>query len=171
MDNAMKLKPKKRKGQLSPLESRDGNRRTGRRSKLTEEVGNIILNAIAIGAGHSTACQAAGIGKSTLYSWLQRGEAQEMGLFRDLLDAVRHIEAKRECEALAHIAQAAEDDWRAAAWFLARRYPERWGRTTTRLGRTEMKVIASPISLTKEELAVAQALATDLERFSAVADQ
>jgi hypothetical protein len=160
-----------RKAKNRSTVSRHGFSPIGRKPKLTDEAAKRILDAILMGATHATACRAARIGKSTFYSWLQKGEHEAGGLFRDFLDAVRRVEAQRECEALAHIAQAAEHDWRAAAWFLARRYPGRWGRTTTRLGRTEMKVIESPISLTKEELAVAQALATDLERFSAVADQ
>lgn len=37
-------------------------------------------------------------------------------------------EATSEARLLIYVAQAARSSWRAAAWLLERRYPERWGR-------------------------------------------
>ncbi len=101
--------------------------RTGRKCKLTDEPVRRILDVLATGGTHRTACRAAGISTSTFYSWLERGEREPSGPFPEFLEAVRQVEAQREIEALATISKAAAEDWRAAAWYLSRRYPERWG--------------------------------------------
>lgn len=144
-------------------ESRNLGRRTGRKLKLTDEVANRVLDAIALGATHKTACRAAGIGTSTFYSWLQKGLQGESGPFLEFRDAVHMVEAKRECEALACIYEAEKADWRAAAWFLSRRHPERWGRGRTRL-RSRSAETEPGINLSSESVALGEALAADLER-------
>jgi hypothetical protein len=71
---------------------------------------------------------------------------------------------------LRHIAEAAETNWRAAAWYLSRRYPERWGyskRTTPEKDREP--VLSPPMPLSKEAVVLAQALANTLEAFHAIA--
>lgn len=100
---------------------------TGRKCKLTDEPVRRILDVLATGGTHRTACRVAGISTSTFYSWLERGEREPSGPFPEFLDAVRQVEAQREVEALATISKAAGEDWRAAAWYLSRRYPNRWG--------------------------------------------
>src|SRR4051812_43385187 len=46
-----------------------------------------------------------------------------------LVDAVAdNREARLEAVLLAAVSRAAEDDWRASAWILERRYPDRWGK-------------------------------------------
>jgi hypothetical protein len=72
------------------------------------------------------------IGKSTFYGWLKRRDNEASGLFRDLMDVVRQVEAQREMEALAKIYKASGEDWRAAAWYLAGAI-QRWGNGKRRI--------------------------------------
>ena len=138
--------------------------RIGRKCKLTDEPVRRILDVLATGGTHRTACRAAGISTSTFYNWLERGEREPSGPFPDFLDAVRQVEAAREIEALASISKAAAVDWRAAAWYLSRRYPERWGNGKRRIvvKHTEPSV-QDTVPMSKEAVALADALANTLE--------
>jgi hypothetical protein len=139
--------------------------RTGRKCKLTDELAQRILDALSLGATHKTACRAASISKSTFYGWLKKGDDEADGLFRDFLDAVRHVEAQRECEGLAHIAEAGRVDWRAEAWYLSRRYPERWGNGKRRIGVKDTEPsVQDTMPMSKEAVALAEAMVGSLER-------
>jgi transposase len=64
-----------------------------------------------------------------VYRWTKRGEKQASGLFREFCMALREADAVAELRCIRRLNQAACDgDWRAAAWMLERRFPERWGR-------------------------------------------
>jgi transposase len=82
------------------------------------------------------AARYAGIGRSTLYRWLERGEADSDGGIESehgvLWARVVRAEAVAEVEAVAVLHRAMDEDggnWRAAVAFLSRRYPSRWGTT------------------------------------------
>jgi hypothetical protein len=99
-----------------------------RPSKLTEDRADRIVQAVRLGASQETAAQAAGVAGRTLRRWLAAGQApRSRGRYRQLAERVAEAEAQREVQALARIAQAERDDWRAAAWYLerVRGYPER----------------------------------------------
>jgi hypothetical protein len=150
--------------------SGEGPSRTGRKLKLTDDLGARILQTLALGATHRTACRSVGIAKSSFYAWLLKGERSESTLFRDFLDAVRQVEAQREMEALATIYQAAAHDWRAAAWYLSRRYPERWGHSKRPAPEKDREPVLGPlVPLSNEAVALGQALANTLEGFHAIA--
>jgi hypothetical protein len=49
--------------------------------------------------------------------------------FAEFADAIQKAQADAETRNVALIAKAAQDGtWTAAAWWLERKYPERWGR-------------------------------------------
>lgn len=73
------------------------------------------------------AAAAAGVPLRTVYSWLQRGREEEDGIYRDFSDACGEAAAKAEAKAVERIERAAEKVWQAAAWFLERKFPTRWG--------------------------------------------
>ena len=104
----------------------------GVHTKLTEPVRNTIVLALASGCYRETAAEHAGIGVSTLYRWLETGEADwEEGKttpHRELWEAIKKAEADAEVGAVALIRKAAPDSWQAAAWLLERKHPGRWGR-------------------------------------------
>ncbi|MEN8133243.1 MAG: hypothetical protein ABFS45_24320 [Pseudomonadota bacterium] len=106
----------------------------GRRCKLTPEAQRRVAECLRLGAGRATAAAAAGIGESTLYRWLERGEASTRGQFREFWEAVRGAEYEAELSALRHWQAAMPKDWRACKEFLERRFPERWSLRQDRAG-------------------------------------
>lgn len=115
---------------------------TGRPIKLDDEIQNRIVTAIRAGNYIETAAAYAGINKSTLYSWLKRGERERQRVaknprarvtqkerpFVEFSNAVERALAEAEIRDVAVIGKAAEEQWQAAAWRLERKFPERWGR-------------------------------------------
>jgi hypothetical protein len=77
-----------------------------------------------------TAAAYAGIHKTTLYDWLKKGANSKSGKYREFSNAVDKAMAEAEIRDVALIAQAAKENWQAAAWRLERKYPARWGRKT-----------------------------------------
>lgn len=107
----------------------------GRPTKLTAELRDTLVELAANGNYRERSAQAVGIGKSTLYGWLERGEADEEAgkpsIYSELLNALTRAEAAAEAEALEAVRKAGAGplgDWRASAWFLERRYPSRYRR-------------------------------------------
>lgn len=99
----------------------------GRPSKLTPERQKRIVDAIRAGNYVETAAEYAGIGKTTFYRWMEQGEQASHGIYREFRDAVMRARAEAEARSVALIQKAAPDDWRAAAWWLERAFPDRWG--------------------------------------------
>lgn len=128
----------------------------GRPSKLRPDLQQKIISSLRAGNYFDAACLSAGIHESTGYRWLQRGEAEmqrldndsrarpkaEEAVFVDFCKAVKEAAAEAENEYVALIKHAAkgtlirtdgtrvpyEGQWQAAAWWLERRFPDKWGR-------------------------------------------
>ena len=115
----------------------------GRPTKLTPQVQARIVQAIVGGNDITVAAAYAGIGKTTFYEWLERGRKEAARLaassrakpkdsetpFAEFADAIQKAQADAETRNVALIAKAAQEGtWTAAAWWLERKYPERWGR-------------------------------------------
>ena len=73
----------------------------GRRTKLTLELQDQIVRFICGGAFDHVAAQAAGIGPSTFYRWLERGEQQPRGPYAGFRTAV--LDARAQARAGAEI--------------------------------------------------------------------
>ena len=80
----------------------------------TPENQEIILEAIRRGASLTIAADCAGIDPSTLYVW--KRESPE---FRASLSRARSVHAQKCLDRI-----CGSEDWRAAAWYLERQYPE-----------------------------------------------
>lgn len=93
------------------------------RAKLTPAIVATILKAARLGASMRTCARAAGLGKSTLANWLDRGADDTRGPYADLFIAFERAQAERELEAL-KVIRARADNWQAAAWYLERKAPE-----------------------------------------------
>lgn len=107
----------------------------GRKTRLTPERQQKIVNAIRAGAYVETAAAAAGVNKVTLYRWLKRGNKYPGTIYEAFAEAVHEATAQAEMRDVLTISKAAGDgDWRAAAWRLERKYPKRWGTVS----RTEL---------------------------------
>ncbi len=112
-----------------------------RRSKLTPETQQAIVNALNSGNWLETAASYAGIAPATLYNWLERGRNErdridndedarpEEAHYVEFLEAVEKARSQAQVRAVGLIQKAAIDGtWQAAAWFLERSNPQHWGR-------------------------------------------
>jgi len=94
-----------------------------RKSKFNEAITNRIAEALRIGATYEIAAEYAGISRSTLYNWMEKGKEQNSGQYRTFLDSIKTAEARGAIANLAMIESAAKaGDWKAAAWRLERRH-------------------------------------------------
>lgn len=114
----------------------------GQPPKLTPELQDKIVQVVRAGNYLKVAAQYAGIGYSTLQSWLARGRAAQATLDRGdplpdeelrylrFLEAVTQADTQAEVAAVTHWRAAFANDWRAARDYLVRRNPDRWAATT-----------------------------------------
>jgi len=107
----------------------------GRKTKLTPELQEQICKYISIGVPNKVAAQACGIDERTFYRWIEKGNAQERGIYRQFCQAVKKAESESIARDVAIIGKAAhEGKWQASAWKLERRHPELFGvKTETKL--------------------------------------
>ncbi len=98
----------------------------GRKSKLTPELIEKISTEIENGSYQKVAARKCGVGESTFYAWMEKAEGGVGGQFQELLESVKNASAVAESRAIQTI--LADDSWQSKAWYLERRFPERWGR-------------------------------------------
>jgi len=118
----------------------------GRKTKLNEKITKELVSLLKSGCFVEQCVRTVGITKTIYYRWLKRGEA-EITRFEDefednekakiirselkyvaFVDAIREAEESAETAAVINIKANFLEDWKASAWFLERRYPQRWGR-------------------------------------------
>lgn len=105
------------------------------RSRLTAQTIEQIAAVVRAGATIAVAASVAGVSERTIYGWLERGDlertAKRDARHRELRQAVERARAEREAALVAKINFAAtRGSWKASAWLLERRYPERWAART-----------------------------------------
>lgn len=107
----------------------------GRVSKLSQRVTDKICEVLRRGGYTETAAIAAGVGKATFYTWYGRGDPvgkkKTDAPFRTFREQIDQARAEGENHNVSLIANAAPDDWRAAAWMLERQHPHRWSKRTS----------------------------------------
>ena len=94
---------------------------------LSEVIQNAMVEAIREGNYASTASEAVGIGESTHYRWMKQGE-EGIEPYRGYWEAIKKAEAQAEMSAVQNIQTHSADNWTASAWYLERKFPDRWGR-------------------------------------------
>jgi len=115
-----------------------------RPTKLNKEVREAICKALRSGNNRPAACAFGGVSYQTMLNWgkraqlaLARAEAGETIEdseipFVEFLEGVQKAEGNAEVGMVAVIHQAArqavDGQWQAAAWWLERKHPDRWGR-------------------------------------------
>ena len=90
------------------------------RSVMTPDKEIEILTAIRLGLREATAANVCGVPAQTFHSHKQRNA--------DFADKVATCMAAAERKALVAVVERFNDDWRAATWFLERRFPDVWAR-------------------------------------------
>ncbi len=109
-----------------------GNKRFGRKTKLNQDIIDKASALLQKGLFEETVFTLLGIPKSTWYGWKERGQADiEKGvksIYSDFVDAIRKSESYAEMTAVEGVRSAGDaGDWRANAWYLERRFQDRWG--------------------------------------------
>lgn len=113
-----------------------------RPTKLDKNIERKILDVLKMGNYIETAAAFGGIDPSTFYRWLKRGKLHIQKTIQNPQYQIpeyekRYVRFKRnvdqalaeaEIRELQIIMMAANEDWRAAAWILERRYPDKWGK-------------------------------------------
>ena len=128
------------------MPKRKSKRRVGAPTVLTTENQKKLFQAILAGNNIITACLYAGIGKTTYYEWMEKGENGDpvyIGFAEAMRDALAQCEMKLvmaiDKHAVGRAAQFDKEnvrliqdgippDWKAAAWMLERKFPDRWGK-------------------------------------------
>jgi hypothetical protein len=105
-------------------------KKTGRPSKRTPEVKQMILEALRGGNYLETAAAYAGVHRSTLNRWMNEDDPE----FQDFRDAVEKARADAIVRNVGVVLAAAPKNWQAAAWWLERTNPDKYGRRVVELG-------------------------------------
>lgn len=111
---------------------------------------------------NTTACELAGISEATYYGWMSAGE-EGLEPYASFYEAVTRARARgEECMVdVVHLATLEKRDaegnptgmvdWKAAAWLLERRFPERYGAAVT-VRKAEEKALGVLLERLREGL-------------------
>ena len=150
-------------------EKRAAKQELGRPTLLTPERQEIIIETLRGGGYAEAAIKRAGIGHSTYYEWLQKGEAGDQP-YADFADAVKKAEADAETRAVATVLAVAfgapaqydaqgnqireeeKRNWQAAMTYLERRYADRWGRRVSEQKHEVSGPDGGPVQIAYEHL-------------------
>lgn len=125
---------------------------TGRPTKLTPELQEVIVKHIRAGSYDVVAAQAAGIARGTFDAWMTRTGAP----YEAFQHAVLKARAEAEQRNVMIIEQAAITSWQAAAWWLERKFPDRWGLKqrieVVEMVKREAANVARELGITEEEV-------------------
>jgi hypothetical protein len=116
----------------------------GRPTSLTADVEERIISAVKGGSYLDDAAAYAGISERTLFRWVQKGKEalnlQEMGIdvtdeeqrYGQFCQSLQRARSEASIRNLTLIQRAAQEGtWQAAAWYLERTNPKKWGRKDT----------------------------------------
>lgn len=119
-------------------------KRPAHRPTIIGQVHDAIVQAIRAGNYVDDAASYAGVSTRSVFGWLERGrlaeaKAQEDGEpipdteapFVQFLHDVESARSQAVVRNVALIQRAAETQWQAAAWYLERTNPRKWGRHET----------------------------------------
>jgi len=109
------------------MSKNNGNSKTriGRPSKLVPETRKRVIEAIRAGVPFRHAAALGDIGESTFYRWMERGEAEESGGYREFREAVMRAKTEGMVARVLMVHRAAmKGDWRAAMALLRHDDPE-----------------------------------------------
>ena len=99
-----------------------------RKMKLTRELISEAEKWIKAGNFTTVVCQYLGIHQSTWYRWMAEGEKAKKGIKKEFYDRIKKAESHSEMRNVQLIQQAGNETWQAAAWYLERKFPDRWGK-------------------------------------------
>ena len=106
----------------------------GRPPKLTAEMIEQICDLLIEGSTIARSAMLTGISESTIYRWLAMGKSEGADpIYVELVTRVGEAIESSEFELLQRmrIAGSKPDHWRATAWMLERRFPEKYGKNVS----------------------------------------
>ena len=104
---------------------------------LTEELTDSLCLLLRHGHYIDTACALAGVHKQRVYEWLAKADEPEAKeAYIVFADSIKKARAEAEHVSLGVIRDAGEKSWQAAAWYLERTQPDKYGQKT----RTDVTV-------------------------------
>lgn len=130
-------------------------------SKFNAVTRQSLITAISLGAPRYVACAKTGLDEKTLRNWLDRGVTDDDGNPVDQRpDAEDYVEfrlkflaaeAEQEQQMLATI--TSDEDWKARAWYMERRYPDRYNQKTKleHSGEVTANVVTGVVMLPPED--------------------
>lgn len=136
----------------------------GRKLKLNQEIIEKTVRLLSAGNYANTVCDYLGIGETTYYRWLQEGEKfsenkdrikdKDKLLKIEFYESVKRANATAEIRAVSGILTAGEENWTALAWFLERKFSDRWSKKEKieHSGRIDGKQEISLSHLTDEQI-------------------
>jgi transposase len=98
-----------------------------RPTKLTEERADDLVVLLAARVPVEVAARSVNVSRRTLDRWLRQPDLR-VRVEQARVAGPQATDALSEARAVVLILRAAQTDWRASAWWLERRWPERWGR-------------------------------------------
>lgn len=116
--------------------------------KINDETIAALIRLVSSGVPYETAADSVMITDRTLYKWLRRGRASTKKTcpYRQLVQGLKKAHADAITRNVAIIQKAAQKTWQAAAWWLERREPDKFGSE----GRTIRELKSLVIQLTKD---------------------
>lgn len=105
--------------------------RTGRPRKLNAVLIEEICDLIAEGYSFAEAARIRLVGESTFYNWMSLGRSETAEpIYKELVSKVEEAAEFSEVEAIQalRISAIKHRNWKAAAWILERRFPEKYAK-------------------------------------------
>lgn len=102
-------------------------RKHGRPSSLTPEISKTICNYVELCGSLEDAAAKAGVSRTTVFIWQQKGREQKRGPYRDFLNAIEDAKAKRRFNFGAQMQKHGMKHWQATAWLAERTDPKHFG--------------------------------------------
>lgn len=136
-------------------------------SKWTPAVQEQIVEMMRDGCYLTVAARAMGIGKRTVYEWREKGR-KGIEPYASFELAVGQAESCAEAESIKRV-RAGDKGWQGNAWYLERRYPDRWALDRKRK-IIELEQLTQQSSGTAQKVeVVVQVAAENADEASAVA--
>jgi transposase-like protein len=133
-------------------------RREGRPSKLSYERQEKIATAVEAGKSITSAARMAGVDRTTVYGWLDKGEAAkqagEENEFAEFYDRLTRAKGHGEDFYFGLALELAKEneDHRFIASLMKQRYPDSWGETETGVESVEINVTSDVVEVTEDDL-------------------
>ena len=131
---------------------------SGRPSKLSHSRQEEICQAVEAGKSLTSAARMAGVDRTTVYGWIDRGEAEkeagndnEFTEFYDRLTRAKGYGEDFYFNLALELAKENEDH-RFIASLMKQRYPDSWGETETGVDAPDITVTSDVVEVTEADL-------------------